>query len=996
MLHKKLELPFFEKVKQFFNNKCVIKKGFTLAEGLIGLAIVAVIVVLLLPVVTTRAQNKSFAVTYETELKQMLNSLEGLPINENKDDIKQTMMYIENDTGNYSNNAGAYINKYMKVSKYCGDTPGDCFGSEYYEYKDNDKVTFDMKDIKGACAQLKNGVSICLKPQIKNNSGKDEIEGWIDLNGAKGPNIYGRDLRTFSINLKQRAVFSDEDPTTVIVPDPPKPCEGSDCGKVETDPCKINPFGKECCTRDGYEAVNAGDRCCIWYMDPSSGPNHLICNPKGEVCDPTKDPDCAVEECARHTITGPTDECCAVLSAKGIYDPNCCRESDTSDYCCAVHPETEGCCIHNVETNKIQLNPNSACCKNYQSIYNRYAACQSVCERNSNSKECCQTLSRRQEINNPDDTCCIYPEINGIDASAKNNQFNQYCCRLPKNNSRQCCAWKSTHLNYFATSADNELCCHDSNYGIKSKRNEIYSRCCTIDKAQENAEEDELCCDYLVAQNGDDKLKHGQSLRRCCKYTNHKNKPECCSHDTDGMASQTYNANVGWAAQCCMPNSIYNNNVTPNIQCCFVTEGIVGESGNLWKNNRLTSCCSYGDQTYNGKKANEQTQWQLNCCTQGIGKYPSVTAFNNSCCTNKSGNRFIWRDECCTSLIAQNPTNNTLDNWKQNCCSMPEHYDTNANYRTSCCTASTTDYTRNNNSTVQKEKEYCCHPDAANPAAECCKVYKTLAGNDDNWKDRDDNAISDAYKIACCAKSTSTENYCPNSCAIRWETSNTSMYDFSRCCADRAAQTNGGVVNRTKTVWKNNCCNYARTSYASASDYRSSCCSGEGVNKTGVTQEAKYCCSFANADSANATCCAAYKNNGWKTNDGTALALGHAFVKACCNLDSAYCQSCASRSYANSDRWNLPTCCNDNTMKSVHKNDAAWKQACCDYPTDYSSISAYRDGISGCCSLSADRTRTGTGNLSNNLDYCCIPNSVTAFNISSDGNGYTISGIIPL
>ena len=153
MPHKKLELPFFEKVKQFFNNKCVIKKGFTLAEGLIGLAIVAVIVVLLLPVVTTRAQNKSFAVTYETELKQMLNSLEGLPINENKDDIKQTMMYIENDTGNYSNNAGAYINKYMKVSKYCGDTPGDCFGSEYYEYKDNDKEN-EKIDLKKQLSDL--------------------------------------------------------------------------------------------------------------------------------------------------------------------------------------------------------------------------------------------------------------------------------------------------------------------------------------------------------------------------------------------------------------------------------------------------------------------------------------------------------------------------------------------------------------------------------------------------------------------------------------------------------------------------------------------------------------------------------------------------------------------------------------------------------------------------------------------------------------------------
>lgn len=106
------------------NNCLTAKKAFTLTELLIGLAVLIVLVILVVPVVTTRAQNKSFAVSYETEVKQMLHSLEGLPVNENKDDISRTMMYAETDTGSYQNTSGAYINKYMKVSKYCGDNPG--------------------------------------------------------------------------------------------------------------------------------------------------------------------------------------------------------------------------------------------------------------------------------------------------------------------------------------------------------------------------------------------------------------------------------------------------------------------------------------------------------------------------------------------------------------------------------------------------------------------------------------------------------------------------------------------------------------------------------------------------------------------------------------------------------------------------------------------------------------------------------------------------------
>ena len=864
------------------NNNLEIKRGFTITELLIGLAVVTVLAILVVPVVTTRAQNKSFAMSYETEVKQMLHSLEGLPVNENKDDISRTMMYTETDTGKYQDTSGAYINKYMKVSKYCGDTPGDCFGNKYYEYKNNDRTEFDLKDVKGACALLKNGASICLKPQVKNPNGKEEIVGWIDLNGPKGPNIYGRDLRTFSINLKQHAAFTSEAPGEVIITDAPAPCEGEHCKDKDLDPCTLFPKGKECCSKEGYTVKNADDLCCRWFMVESSNPNYLICNPQA-AHEETQD----LDKCLNHIITGPSDKCCAVLEAGGKHDPACCGVDNTSDYCCSINPNTEKCCHKRIDSNPSQFKIGDACCK-HTSVFEKYDFCKSACDKNRDSKACCETQSRRNEVMTPNDACCMYDAVNGLDSSALNTvNRNEYCCRLPQNNSEQCCKWKYDNINSsldyykkhdYNSNTGMDSCCNGTVRGIRytegksdTKSKEVLKRCCTVNKAQPTEKEDELCCDYLVEQLGVDTLQHEKALRRCCKYDKWKNKPQCCSHDHDGMATQTYNANLPWAAQCCMPNSIYKNDVTPHVNCCFID---VQDNGNLWNNKRVEACCSYGDQTHNGHKANTEAKWQLNCCHLKRAKYPQgasgLAAYNENCCKSKSGNKTIWSsdDECCHTLLEQNPSNNGLANWKANCCHMPTSYGTNAVYRENCCTANTTDYKRNNNSNVKEELEHCCHPNAPNPNIECCKIFAaTDTGKTGAWKDRDNNSIDDAYKIACCK----LHGICPegnDSCKIRSKTNNPAVY-------------------------------------------------------------------------------------------------------------------------------NLPACCTDATMNAEHKKDSAWKKECCDYPSYYESYAAYRDGVSGCCSFTTDRTRTGTGEKTSNLDYCCLPNSVTSFSISSDGNGYSIGGVKP-
>ena len=987
----------------------------------------------------------------------------------------------------------------------------------YYLYNaDNERVEFPINGIKGACALLKNGVSICLKPQIKRENGAiQEIQGWIDLNGPKEPNIYGRDLRTFTIDLKNRAIYTNEATKVLLIK--PKPiCKGKDCGCVgdDCDPCKIDDRSEACCKQEGYvaravdEANPDPDPCCPYFKN-EAGANHDICFGPEPPCDPDTDPTCE-DYCFHHTILGPDDECCAVLSAKGVANPNCCTNDSDSDYCCSIHPETEKCCKKRIDNGKLQLTADNVCCTKYQSIYNAYDVCKPACEVDNNSEKCCNSKERREKINNPDDQCCRFGGVNGLlDADAARNPYNQYCCRLPKNGSEQCCKWKYDHINSsldFYTKHDYnqnkevgsyDACCEGNVRGIRftegksdAKSQAVLNRCCTLNQEKSNADEDRICCDYLVGQKGNSFLKHGQALRRCCKYNNHKNKPECCSHENDGMA---FSADVSWAGQCCMPNSLYPNNVKPDLQCCFVNTSITNESNSFWQNRRWTDCCSYGGQTYNGHKANTEAQWQKNCCSLTRAQYPSDAAYNAACCVANatakgiSPSRDSWhyfsqtKNECCETLDNQygesgrneNWTSNCCYGWKggnfatknpyynqeakccmldgnwteacctlakidkssakwnKNCCDNPTLYSKNSIYRENCCDTNATDYTRKNhgadtqtglngkNVDLSKHKEYCCHPNAVDPNVECCKLYSS---SDDTWNDRDSNTISMDYQIKCCEKSPSAAvTYCPNSCHVRWETSKTINYDYSRCCTDRALQTNRGAVNRTTDVWKQNCCAYSpinsaqnnsAAGYASYADYRSGCCKPntdqtfkDGNDGSG-SQNNINCC-IPDQTTVNIStgaisgvvptkaCCRAFKaydtsdTGAWKNHDGGPIS--DAYKIACCKLYGE-CpsgpDSCKIRSNTwNSSRYNLPACCKDSTMQSQHYKDSdkEWRSNCCDGSITAGTSSLNTLGISEyrnyCCSNAGGSEATLK---SGNEDYRCCANASESTRLASE------------
>ncbi len=266
---------------------------------LVAVVIVGVISALVLPAVVSHYQNNSFQQAFKRETQTIQSAVEGLAVNENKASFFETMMYTPEEPTSYTDNAEKFIKTYLRPSKLCGDNNGDCFATRYYRYENNDKKVY-TPTYKGSCAKLKNGVSICLTTQ----TGAQAIEGLIDINGTKSPNVLGKDLRTFTIDVQTRAGRNTEVAAVLETPFTPietdegevvDPCEGQTCGCGSLPPCdpcagqtcgcgslpdcppvcssNSNEWDLTCCQANSSSITSKTHHCCTFDSIKNSNTN---------------------------------------------------------------------------------------------------------------------------------------------------------------------------------------------------------------------------------------------------------------------------------------------------------------------------------------------------------------------------------------------------------------------------------------------------------------------------------------------------------------------------------------------------------------------------------------------------------------------------------------------------------------------------------------------------------------------------------------------------
>ena len=181
-----------------FHNKKA--KGFTLTEVLLAVAVVGIIAALVLPSTISKFDSSILENGFKRQEQAIQTAIDVLPIKENATNFGETSMYSDGSK-TAEESSGKFIKRYLRVSKYFGDAvinkdaiKKECFAQKYYEYSGGEKKELDIDTMLfGACAKLKNGASLCLAPQIGTTN---NIQGVMDLNGPKGPNIIGRDMRS--------------------------------------------------------------------------------------------------------------------------------------------------------------------------------------------------------------------------------------------------------------------------------------------------------------------------------------------------------------------------------------------------------------------------------------------------------------------------------------------------------------------------------------------------------------------------------------------------------------------------------------------------------------------------------------------------------------------------------------------------------------------------------------------------------------------------------
>ena len=169
--------------------------AFTLAEILITLGIIGVVSILTIPTLMADSRNK----TYEAQLHKVYNELSQAALRYQTEKNALTLK-----EAGLSTQAAfeTFMTKYFNVIQTCDGTTPCVAGS----YRKLDGTAITMPDGSTTFYSLASGASIC--PRIVADANYSYFI--VDVNGAKGPNILGKDL--FTLYLYDNGTIDDRLP----------------------------------------------------------------------------------------------------------------------------------------------------------------------------------------------------------------------------------------------------------------------------------------------------------------------------------------------------------------------------------------------------------------------------------------------------------------------------------------------------------------------------------------------------------------------------------------------------------------------------------------------------------------------------------------------------------------------------------------------------------------------------------------------------------------
>lgn len=241
-----------------------MRKGFTLSEVLITLSIIGIIATLTIPPLIQNEQKQAFVAGLQKSYSTLSAGFLQMMVDENVDNFADVPMFQDAQT-NYGNSTLVRdtMKKYFKITKACEQF--ECNAVPQYTTLGND---FSMRpdSMNFYIFYTLDGMILYL-----DNCSTCSVGGWniyVDVNGAKKPNILGRDVFTFYVNAKgilhplADKPFADAGGSDDLYWAAPGPMSGAFCGTPGDSGAGKGVFKCAYCTGCAARIIENG-----WKMD---------------------------------------------------------------------------------------------------------------------------------------------------------------------------------------------------------------------------------------------------------------------------------------------------------------------------------------------------------------------------------------------------------------------------------------------------------------------------------------------------------------------------------------------------------------------------------------------------------------------------------------------------------------------------------------------------------------------------------------------------------